>query len=114
LEAIVKYGRIRSINGIYHVPYDDTDKWQAITEEHYPEEYAEIVACLSDHPDALIPDPEPSPEEKAAARRSEAQAYLDSTDWYVTRLVEREIPIPLDVKRNRANAVTILNELKGA
>lgn len=34
-----------------------------------------------------------------------ARAYLASTDWYVTRWIERGIPIPQEIAEKRAKAV---------
>ena len=45
-----------------------------------------------------------------AQLRAEAQAYLDSTDWMVTRQAETGRPIPEDVKARRAAAREILSE----
>ena len=42
--------------------------------------------------------------------RAEATKYLSDTDWYVTRLVEREIAIPDDVKIARTDAIAILDK----
>lgn len=39
--------------------------------------------------------------------------YLDSTDWYVTRMIERTIDIPDDVKVKRLEAVNRINEIRG-
>lgn len=41
--------------------------------------------------------------------RQGATAYLDNTDWYVTRKFERGIEIPLEVQIKRAEAVEVLN-----
>lgn len=40
------------------------------------------------------------------------QVYLDSTDWYVTRLIERNINIPDDVKAKRLESINRINEIK--
>ncbi len=40
------------------------------------------------------------------------QVYLDSTDWYVTRLIERNIDIPDDVKAKRFESINKINEIK--
>ena len=45
-----------------------------------------------------------------AQLRAEAQAYLDSTDWMVTRQAETGRPIPEDVKARRAAARETLSE----
>ena len=36
-----------------------------------------------------------------------AKAYLDSTDWYIVRFVERGIPVPEDISAKRAEAVLL-------
>ena len=46
-----------------------------------------------------------------AQLRAEAQAYLDSTDWMVTRHAETGRPIPDDVKARRQAARETLNEV---
>jgi hypothetical protein len=38
-----------------------------------------------------------------------AKEYLNSTDWYVIRKIERNIDIPLEISNNRQNALTTLN-----
>lgn len=40
------------------------------------------------------------------------QAYLDSTDWYVTRKMERDISIPVDVSAERLIKINRINEIK--
>jgi len=45
----------------------------------------------------------PKPDPKA-----EAQAYLDSTDWYVVRMAETGVPVPADVTAKRAAARLLL------
>ena len=42
----------------------------------------------------------------------DSQKYLDSTDWYIIRKLEREIEIPNDVKNKRAQAIKKINEFK--
>ncbi len=43
---------------------------------------------------------------------NEAQAYLDSTDWYVTRKMERDIPVPADISAERLAKINRINEIK--
>lgn len=45
-----------------------------------------------------------------ANEKIEAQKYLDSTDWYITRLVERQVAVPEEVTALRLAAVAKLNE----
>ena len=66
----------------------------------------------TEHPEALVPEPvptEPTVEEKATMKRREAQAYLDSTDWYVIRKMERQVAIPSAVEIKRLDAIKTLN-----
>lgn len=44
------------------------------------------------------------------AIRAEARAYLDDTDWYVTRLAETGRPIPPEVTAARAAARETLSD----
>lgn len=41
---------------------------------------------------------------EAEARRTEARAFLASTDWMVVRLAETGTPIPADIASRRAQA----------
>ena len=43
---------------------------------------------------------------------AQCQSYLDSTDWYVTRLMERQVAIPDDVKAQRLDMIERINTLK--
>lgn len=45
-----------------------------------------------------------------AQEKIKADKYLKETDWYVTRLVERSVPIPSEVIALRLAAVQKLNE----
>jgi hypothetical protein len=64
-----------------------------------------------------IPEPEPEPqpteEELKQARIAELQAYLDSTDWYVTRQLETGAVIPADVTKAREEARKEISTLRG-
>ena len=40
----------------------------------------------------------------------EARMYLNSTDWYVIRKMERNIDVPVDIQANRLIAIAALNE----
>ena len=47
-----------------------------------------------------------------AQLRAEAQAYLDGTDWMVTRQAETGKPVPDDVTAKRAAARQTLSKVK--
>ncbi len=86
-------------NGKYkHVRIDGM--WNAITEEHYPAEYAEMMAYLAEHPEALVSEPvppPPTPEQLLSQEMQQLLAYLASTDWYAIRKTMSGKAIPQDV-----------------
>jgi hypothetical protein len=59
------------------------------------------VPITDEEAEALRPVPQPDP-------KAEAQAYLDSTDWYVVRFAETGVPVPVDVTAKRAAARALL------
>lgn len=59
------------------------------------------IAITDEEAEALRPAPQPDP-------KAEAQAYLNSTDWYVVRFAETGTPIPDEVSTGRAAARLIL------
>lgn len=44
-----------------------------------------------------------------AKQKQEAQSYLNSTDWYITRFVERGVAVPQEITQARLAAVATLN-----
>lgn len=100
--------------------YEAAGNWPADAVPVPVEVYAEFSGAA---PDGKVrqagPDGLPewadrfTPEQEAARlairQRAEAQAYLDSTDWYCARLVDIGEPIPDDVKTRRAAARDVLN-----
>ena len=46
--------------------------------------------------------------------RREAQAYLDATDWMITRMIETGQPVPDEVTRARAEARQTLSSDAGS
>lgn len=59
------------------------------------------VQITDEEAEALRPVPQADP-------KAEAQAYLNSTDWYVVRFAETGVAIPDEVKTGRAAARLIL------
>ena len=55
-------------------------------------------------------NPVPTPEQLLAQAKAEAQAYLNSTDWYFARKAETGQEVPEDVLTKRAEARAKLNE----
>ena len=68
----------------------------------------QITADAKGYP-VLTDPPPPTAEELAARAKIEAQAYLNSTDWYVMRRLELGTDIPADVTQKRAEARALLN-----
>ena len=68
------------------------------------------LTLMSDEEFKLLNNPTKTPEQIEAEIKAEAQAYLNSTDWYVTRKFERGIEIPSDVSTKRAEAIEVLNQ----
>ena len=61
-----------------------------------------ITGEVTEHEDAPI-GAQPAPDLKA-----EARYYLASTDWYVTRYVETQVPIPTDILIKRGEARLVI------
>lgn len=63
---------------------------------------------------AAITADEKARQAEALARtrqRTAARAYLDATDWFVTRFVETGKPVPDDISQERGAARQILSTL---
>lgn len=43
-------------------------------------------------------------------QKEEAQDFLNKTDWYVIRKIERNIDIPEEISSERLEAIAILND----
>lgn len=71
--------------------------------------YRKIQEWIADN---NIPEPEFTDQEiidnKIKQEKSEAQKYLNNTDWYVLRQVETGANIPRRVKRKREKAREVL------
>ena len=48
-------------------------------------------------------------EQDLKAKIAEAKAYLASTDWYITRLAERNIHVPVEITSKRLEAIQLLD-----
>lgn len=59
------------------------------------------VPITDEEAEALRPPPVIDP-------KSEAQAYLNATDWYVVRFAETGVAVPEEVTAKRAEARTLL------
>ena len=68
-------------------------------------DYVKVVAWIAE---GNTPAPEFTDAEIAANTQAEtnatSQAYLDSTDWYITRHAETGVAVPADVTTARAAA----------
>lgn len=83
--------------------YDDSRIiWDERSGEPFPEEHSEQL---------LIDQSQAISEEEQRLAKIEAQEYLNETDWYVVRYIERQIAIPQEVKDKRQEAIALLNEV---
>jgi len=82
------------VNGTMSVPNDPANR-----------HCADVLAWIAE---GNTPSPEFTDAEIAANTQAEtnatSQAYLDSTDWYITRQAETGIAVPADVTTARAAA----------
>ena len=82
------------VNGNMSVPNDPANR-----------DCADVLAWIAE---GNTPAPEFTDAEIAANAQAEtnetSQAYLDSTDWYVTRHAETSVAVPADVTTARAAA----------
>jgi len=82
------------VNGNMGVPNDPANR-----------DFADVLAWIAE---GNTPAPEFTDAEIAANTQAEtnatSQAYLASTDWYVTRYAETDVAVPADVTTARAEA----------
>jgi len=82
------------VNGTLSVPNDPANR-----------DCADVLAWIAE---GNTPAPEFTDAEIAANAQAETnatnQAYLDSTDWYITRHAETAVAVPADVTTARAAA----------
>ena len=87
-----RYGYL--VNGTMSVPNDPANR-----------HCADVLAWIAE---GNTPAPEYTDAEIAANAQAElnatSQAYLDSTDWYITRHAETGVAVPADVTTARAAA----------
>jgi hypothetical protein len=65
----------------------------------------DLTPITSEQLDELLA---PTPEQLADQVKAEARSYLNSTDWYVTRMSETGVAIPEDVLAKRAECRELL------
>jgi hypothetical protein len=90
--------QFNTATSIGHVEYNDGTANEAITS----------IAAYQSIIDAwqVVKDAQPVPVELTAQEvlNNESLAYLDSTDWYITRHAETGVAVPADVTTARAAA----------
>lgn len=79
-----------------------------------PEDYSEATYFRTEQDDAPYVVYTRKPQEmidanNAVREREAARRLLQDTDWYVTRWIETEVRIPVDVVEQRVKARTILS-----
>ena len=90
------------VNGTMSVPNDPANR-----------DCADVLAWIAE---GNTPAPEFTDAEIAANTQAEtnatSQAYLDSTDWYITRFTEASVAVPADVTTARAEARAAYSPVK--
>lgn len=76
--------------------YHDYSKRDLTQEER--EEVLRYITEIQENPDLT----------RQMAMNMQAKAYLNNTDWYVTRFIEKGIPIPENIQLQRQNARDII------
>lgn len=76
--------------------YHDYMKRDLTQEEQ--EEVLRYITEIQENPDLT----------RQMAMNMQAKAYLNNTDWYVTRFIEKGIPIPENIQFERQNARDII------
>jgi hypothetical protein len=76
--------------------YHDYSKRDLTQEEQ--EEVLRYITEIQENPDLT----------RQMAMNMQAKAYLNNTDWYVTRFIEKGIPIPENVQLQRQNARDVI------
>lgn len=90
------------------------DLLQEIAEPKPPGDYSEATYFRTEQDDAPYVVYTRKPQEmidanNAVREREAARRLLQDTDWYVTRWIETEVRIPVDVVEQRVKARTILS-----
>lgn len=80
-----------------------------ITQEHYQYLMDQVsvgkVIDVNSQREVVAVDPAPpTPEEQRLLDNGAARAYLNSTDWYVTRFTETGVPVPPEITAAREEA----------
>ncbi|WP_304223135.1 hypothetical protein [Gracilinema caldarium] len=74
--------------------------------------YLQPMHCFDDF-GAIVKNPLPAPEKVLLERELKSlNDFLNSTDWYIIRLIERGGPVPEEVSKNRSRAINRINEIK--
>ena len=67
-------------------------------------EVADEIGIGASYDGSTFTNVQPTAEEIQAETNATNQAYLDSTDWYITRHAETAVAVPADVTTARAAA----------
>jgi len=101
IETIKIQGDGYLVNGTLSVPKADGNR-------HYEEVKLAIAGDNDKYPTAIVVEDEFTQgeldEQAQETINSESLAYLASTDWYVTRLLETDVVIPAEITTLRAEA----------
>ena len=76
----------------------------------FPDKLEKVSAVFDDNNNLIHEAPKPRPVEFIYEKTHfEQQALLDDTDWYLSRQLETNEPIPEDIKQLRAEARAFLS-----
>ena len=82
----------------------------SVCKAEFPNKLAHTSATYDENAQLIAAAPEPRPVEFVYEKtRFEQQALLDDTDWYLSRQLETNEPIPDDIKQLRADARAFLS-----
>ncbi|WP_304225409.1 hypothetical protein [Gracilinema caldarium] len=75
------------------------------------DDYFQPMYCFNEG--AIVKTPLPVPEEALLEKELRSlNEYLNSTDWYIVRFIERGIAVPMEVSESRSCAINRINEIK--
>lgn len=75
------------------------------------DDYFQPMYCFNKG--AIVKTPLPAPEKALLEKELRSlNEYLNSTDWYIVRFIERGIAVPAEVSESRSRAINRINEIK--
>ena len=69
------------------------------------------VVCGQIEKDGVFSNPKPSKSDVQRKINDESLSYLNSTDWYIVRMLETEVKVPDNILKARAAARVAIKEI---